>query len=83
MKEYKLKSVIGLVLLYTAILMDMNWIWGILFLLWLVPDLFSGITYFLEPVSKSEQPLLYWTIMFSWFWMAIYMLLIPFFPSLA
>ena len=83
MKDHKLKSIIGLILLYIGVLMNLNWIWGILFLLWLVPDLFSGITYFLEPVPKSENPLLYWFIMFSWFWMAIYMLLIPFFPSLA
>ncbi|MDW3648812.1 MAG: hypothetical protein R8P61_17220 [Bacteroidia bacterium] len=83
MKERKWRTIAGLILLYIAVLMNLSWVWGILFLLWVIPDLFSGITYFLEPISKNEHPVLYWLIMLSWVWMAVYMLLIPFFPSLA
>lgn len=78
----KWRTIIGLILFYIAIWFNWQWMWGILFLIWVVPDIFSGVTYFIEPITKSEAPILYWFIIFSWVWMAIYSLLIPFFPAL-
>lgn len=78
----KWRTIIGLILFYIAIWFNWQWMWGILFLVWVVPDIFSGITYFIEPIAKSENPILYWFIIFSWVWMAIYSLLIPFSPVL-
>lgn len=82
MKNSKVRTILGLILLYTAVLLNWEWVWGVLFLIWVIPDLFSGITYFIEPVEKKENPILYWIIVMSWLWMSIYILATPFVPQL-
>jgi len=82
MQKLKIRTIIGLVLLYVAILLNWQWVWGILFSIWVIPDLFSGITYFMEPVERKTNPVLYWIIVLSWIWMSIYMIALPFFPQL-
>ncbi|WP_292945376.1 hypothetical protein [Olleya sp. UBA1516] len=71
-KTIKWRTIIALILMYIAMLMNLTWAWGILFLLWVVPDIRTGITYFIEPVEKKESPLLYWIIIVSWVLMAAY-----------
>ena len=73
-KTMKWRTIIALVLMYITILMDWQWAWGILFLIWVIPDLFSGITYFIEPIEKREHPILYWAIVISWILMSAYSL---------
>lgn len=68
----KWRTIIALILMYIAIFMNWEWAWGILFLFWVIPDLFSGVTYFIEPIEKKESPILYWVIIVSWILMAIY-----------
>ncbi|MDY8137989.1 hypothetical protein [Aquimarina sp. 2201CG5-10] len=68
----KWRTIIALVLMYIALIMDWQWAWGILFLLWVIPDLLSGVTYFVEPVEKKTSPFLYWVIIISWILMALY-----------
>ncbi|MGH1388045.1 MAG: hypothetical protein ACRBBL_25215 [Kordia sp.] len=70
----KWRTIVALILMYVAILMSWEWAWGVLFLFWVIPDLFSGITYFIEPISKKEDQVLYWIIIISWLLMAIYSL---------
>mgnify|MGYP006000490813 CR=1 FL=1 len=74
MKSIKWRTIIALILMYIAILMNWEWAWGILFLFWVIPDIFSGITYFIEPISKKENTILYWIIIVSWILMATYSL---------
>ncbi len=71
-KNTKWRTIIALLLMYTAIIMNWQWAWGILFLFWVIPDIISGITYFIEPIDKKENPLLYWIIIISWILMALY-----------
>ena len=77
----KWRTIIGLILMYIAIWNNWQWAWGILFLLWVIPDIFSGITYFIEPIEKKEHPILYWIIIVSWLLMSIYSFLPLFFPE--
>jgi len=51
----KWRTVFGLILMYTAIWFNWQWLWGVLFLIWVIPDLLSGVTYFLEPVKKKNS----------------------------
>lgn len=83
MQKSKIRTIIGLVLLYIAVFSDWQWLWGVLFLIWVIPDLFTGITYFIEPVEKKTHKILYWAIVLSWIWMSIYMIATPFFPQLS
>lgn len=68
----KWRSILGLVLVFLAVIFNWTWVWSLLFLLWVVPDIFSGVTYFLEPVTKYENPILYWGIISTWLVLAIY-----------
>ncbi|WP_296386720.1 hypothetical protein [Winogradskyella sp.] len=73
-KPIKWRTISALILMYIAIIMNWQWAWGILFFIWVIPDLLNGITYFIEPIEKKERPLLYWVIIISWILMAIYSL---------
>lgn len=68
----KWRTIIALILMYIAMFMNWEWAWGILFLFWVIPDIFSGVTYFIEPIEKKQNPILYWIIVVSWILMAIY-----------
>ena len=68
----KWRTIIALLLMYTAILMNWQWVWGLLFMFWVVPDIISGVTYFIEPIEKKTNPILYWIIIVSWVLMALY-----------
>ena len=66
MKNMKWRTGIGLIVVWIAAILNWQWMWGFLFLLWIIPDLFTGITYFMEPISKKDNPILYWLILISW-----------------
>ncbi len=82
MENMKVRSIIGLVLLYIAVFMNWQWVWGILFLIWVIPDLFTGKTYFMEAIERKSNPVIYWAILFSWIWMAVYVIASSAFPQL-
>ncbi|WP_421903562.1 B12-binding domain-containing radical SAM protein [Maridesulfovibrio sp.] len=63
----KWKSILALALIGTAVLMDMPWLWGILFLLWVIMDLKNRQTYLLEEIPRDSNPILYWIIVTMWF----------------
>lgn len=54
--------------------MNWEWAWGILFLFWVVPDIFSGVTYFVEPVERNNNPFLFWAIISTWILLSLYLL---------
>lgn len=70
----KWRTIIALILMYIALFMNWEWAWGVLFLLWVIPDLFSRVTFFIEPIQRNKNPILYWIIIVSWILMATYSL---------
>lgn len=70
----KWRSFIGLVGIYLIVLFEQDWAWGLLFLFWVVPDLKSGTTYFIEAVERRSNPWMYWAIVLTWLGLAAYML---------
>lgn len=80
--EVKWKTILAMVTVYLAVIMDWQWLWGIFLIGWIIMDLVRGSTYFVEYISKDENPILYWFILFSWFWMAVFIFVIEFYPML-
>lgn len=72
----KWKSLIGVALLWVAVILGIEWVWGLVFLMWLIPDLMSGDTYFLEYISRKENPISYWLIMGSWLIFSVWILVL-------
>lgn len=64
------RTVIALIVMYLSILMNWEWAWGCLFLFWVIPDIFTGVTYFIEPITKREHPWLFWIIVCTWLFFA-------------
>lgn len=69
--SFQWRPFIALIGVYIVFLFDWQWAWGILFLYWVIPDLFRGVTYFIEPVEREYSPFLYWTIVVSWIIMSL------------
>ncbi|MEM9916297.1 MAG: VOC family protein [Planctomycetota bacterium] len=79
----KWRTILGLILVYVAVLSEASWVWGVLFLIWVLPDLKTGTTYFIEPVPRREHPALYWIIVVTWIAMSAYMLAAGLWPGIA
>ncbi|WP_026970900.1 VOC family protein [Aliagarivorans marinus] len=73
----KWRSMIGLIGIAVAILLDANWVWGLFFLFWVIPDIKYAETHFMERVRRQENPLLYWLIIATWLGLSGYLLLDP------
>lgn len=72
--DIKWRTIIGLLMLATALVMNWDWVWGLLFLFWVIPDLFTGTTSFIEEIKRAEHPILYWIIVMTWIGLSFYML---------
>lgn len=70
----KWRTIIALGLMYIALFMNWEWVWGVLFLIWVIPDIYSEVTYFIEPITKKENPVVYWIIVITWILLALYSL---------
>lgn len=71
------RTLIGLVLIYAAAATNQNWMWGLLYLFWLIPDLLTGETHFIEHLQRDEQPALYWIVMATLLLLSLYVLIEP------
>lgn len=71
----KWRSLLGLVLVYLAIAFEADWLWSVLFLFWVIPDLKSGTTYFIEPLTRIENPVLYWAVVLTWIGLSGFLLI--------
>ena len=64
--KFKWRTILGLLLMYVAVALNWQWMWGAFGLYWIIPDFFSGVTYFIEPIARKENPILYWLIIITW-----------------
>lgn len=74
-------NVIALILIYVAVVMNWTWFWGVLFLFWSLPAIFTGEVHLIGMVAKKKNPVLFWLIVITWLWLSAYVLLSPFFPQ--
>ena len=47
---------LALAAVYAAVLFDWTWMWGVLFLMWLVPDIRHRSTHLVEPIRRGREP---------------------------
>ncbi|MEM9079863.1 MAG: VOC family protein [Verrucomicrobiota bacterium] len=70
----KWRTIVGLIAIFAAVILEANWIWAALFLFWIIPDLKSGTTHFIEPLTRRDNPILYWTVVVTWLTLSALML---------
>ena len=76
----KWRTIVGVALLYLAFFLNWNWVWSLMIFYWMLPGLFTGTSYFVEAVSRKENPVVFWAMTLSWLAVAVY-LLIPGMPT--
>ena len=59
-------TLVALAIVVVALVFDFQWMWGLIFLFWSGPSLFTGVTFLVEPVHRSENPWLFWVIVSLW-----------------
>ncbi|MEM6784106.1 MAG: VOC family protein [Bacteroidota bacterium] len=74
-RDVKWKAVLGLILVAVAVLFSLDWVWGVLFLLWALADVRLGATHFIEVVERRRNPVVFWLIVGTWVSLAAYVLL--------
>ena len=67
----KIKSKLALLFTFVCMISEEYWLFGFLFLVWVILDLKNRQTYLLEIIKKDENPFLYWIIVITWFCFAL------------
>ncbi len=73
--SFKWKTALGLAVIWVAVVMEFNWVWGVLFIMWTIPALRTGQTYFVEPLRRADNALLYWLVVGTWIVLSLYLIL--------
>jgi len=73
-RSLKWRTIVGLAMVWVAVVFELQFVWGLLFLFWIAPDIVYGATYFIEPLSRQETPLLFWAVVATWLLLSAYLL---------
>ena len=76
------RSIVVLVLILISFVFNLGWLWALVLLIWAIPDIFTGVTYLVEPVERKAFPVLYWSIIVSWIAFSGYLFVVDLFPEL-
>lgn len=75
--HWKWRTLLGLFMVFIAVVFQLNWVWGLLFLYWILPSIRLGVTHFLEPLDKRENPILFWVVIATWVTVSILLIAEP------
>lgn len=76
--RYNSRAILSLSIVYLSVLTNWYWLWGLLLLLWVAGDLVTRQTWLSEVITRRENPVLYFLILFTWLVFGFYFVLYPF-----
>lgn len=62
----KWKTILVLILMLFAVVLEWNWFWGLLLLFGLVQYIISEEIHFIEVITKKESPVLFYIMLVFW-----------------
>ena len=80
--QFKWRTIVALAIVYAAVVFGWSWVWGLLFIMWTIPALYSGQTQLVEPITRDENPISYWLIIITWIGLSIFMIVGDLLPLL-
>lgn len=80
--QLKWKTIVALAIVYAAVVFGWSWVWGLLFIMWTIPALYSGQTHLVEPINRDESPSLFWLIIATWIGLSVFMIVGDLLPLL-
>ena len=69
------------VLLMTSTALGYQFLWGVLFLFWTIPNFYSGHALLLSDVTRNDDPILFWAIQIAWVVLGALLIVSDFFPQ--
>jgi len=75
------KSCLALAALWGATLLEQEWVWGVMFLLWAIPALKYGRVFLLEDVRRDRYPVVFWLIVFTWIGLSLLLIVYDLAPE--
>lgn len=76
----KTPTIVAMVLFWAAALSEYQWPWGIMFLAMSIPALISGESHFVQTVTKRDNPVLFYVVVWSFIITSVTMILIDVWP---
>ena len=83
MSRARLINYLALPVLLVAAIMGLYWVWGLLFLWWLVPALSTGYAHLVFEVDRREDPILFWIVVAMWAAFGLMLIATALFPQYA
>ena len=81
MNRQRILNHIAFPVLVVAAALGIYWVWGLLFLWWLVPAVRSGQAHFVFEVDRDEDPVLFWAVVSLWALFGAMMVAASLFPQ--
>ena len=75
------KNIAGFALIIAILVLQLDWLWGFLFLIWFAQGIFYGETFIIESVKREDGPIIFWSILLLWLAMAGYCFLAVLYPN--
>ena len=70
----------GVLMLSTAL--GYQFLWGVLFLYWTVPNFYTGQAVLVSAVTRDEDPILFWAVQCAWIILGALLIVIDLAPQL-
>jgi len=67
--------------LMVSTVLGYQFLWGLLFLYWTIPNFHSGQAFLLSNVTRSDDPVLFWVVQIAWVVLGVMLILSDFFPQ--
>ncbi|MEX0349366.1 MAG: hypothetical protein AB3N15_08050 [Paracoccaceae bacterium] len=74
---------IALPVLLVATALGIYWVWGLLFVWWIVPTLINGQAFLVLEINRDEDPHLFWLVVVLWAGLGGMMIAASLFPQFA
>ncbi|MEP1330700.1 hypothetical protein [Pseudophaeobacter sp.] len=81
MSRTRLINYLALPVLLLGAVFGYYWIWGLLFLWWLVPSVMTGQTALVFDIQRDEDPVLFWVVVIIWALFGVMMIAASLFPT--
>ncbi|KIC41897.1 hypothetical protein RA27_00300 [Ruegeria sp. ANG-R] len=83
MSRARTANYIALPILLTAAVFGFYWVWGLLFIWWIIPTILNGQAFLVFEINRDDDPLLYWAIVCLWALSGLMMIAASLFPQYA
>ena len=80
MTQARALNYVTFAVLMISTVLGYQFLWGLLFLYWTIPNFYSGHAFLLTDVTRDDDPVLFWLIQIAWVVLGLMLVALDFFP---